>query len=201
MLITSHPQVAFKSRLIRNHGEGVAQESWSDEELMNVIGMNFRLTELQAAVMIPQLLSLKERNRIRQKNVQYLERRLKNFPQLIFPVIENGADYVCFMLKLKYQPLTEMPERDLLIKALNTEGIPVTKGYGRLMYENPIFTRKMAFGKSGFPWNGRDIRYGKGTCPKSEAINQQFVWFKFINPPNTTEDMEDVVRAFEKVLL
>jgi dTDP-4-amino-4,6-dideoxygalactose transaminase len=199
MLITKDPQVAFKSRLIRNHGEGVAQDSWTDEELMNVVGMNFRLTELQAAVMIPQLENLDERNCIRKENVNYLRKHLAKFPELIFPVVEKGADYVCFMLKWKYQPSAGRPDRIYLIKALNAEGIPVAAGYGRLMYEHPIFARRIAYGRKGYPWNGSQVKYGPGTCPRSEAINKQFIWFKYINPPNTTEDMEDVVKAFEKI--
>ena len=36
--------------------------------------------------------------------------------------------------------------------------------------------------------------------PISENINKKFIWFKFINPPNTKKDMDDVIKAFEKVL-
>lgn len=201
MLTTNNPQYAFKSRLIRNHGEGVVQEDWPVEDMMNIVGMNFRMTELQAAVAIPQLKSLESRNQSRVDNTKYITDALSKYPELIQPVAEEGADYVCFMLKWRYIPSTGMPSRQELVKALNAEGIPVGAGYGRLMYENPIFTKRMAYGRKGYPFTeSRNIKYGKGTCPKSEEINGQFIWFKFVNAPNTIEDMQDVVAAFEKIL-
>lgn len=204
ILITDDPEIAFKARLIRNHGEGVTDESWEEEELVNIIGMNFRLTELQAAIAIPQFLSLQERNKIRKENTAYLINSLKKYPQLIPPQIEESAGYVCFILKWKYIPSPGMPDRDSLVKALIAEGIPVSRGYSRLMYENPVFSRKIAYGRKGCPYIGPcykgEARYGQGTCPRSEEINKQFIWFKYINPPNTIEDMDDVVAAYEKIL-
>jgi len=203
MLITDDPKIAFKSRLIRNHGEGVAQDSWSDEELINIIGMNFRLTELQAAVAIPQLHDLDNRNQIRKENTLYLTERLKKYPFLVQPKIEDGVDYLPYILKWKYIPEQHMPNRDWVVKALQAEGVPVSGGYGRLMYENPIFSRKIAFGNKGapftIPYYDGEVKYGTGTCPISEKINEQFIWFKFINPPNSLDDMEDVIKTFEKI--
>jgi len=203
MLTTDDPSIAFKARLIRNHGEGVAEQSWTDEELVNVIGMNFRLTELQAAVAIPQLLNLDERNKIRKKNTAYLMERLRKYPQLVPPRIEEGADYVCYILKWKYVPSPDMPDVDFLIKAMAAEGIPVTRGYSRLMHENPVFSRRIAYGKGGYPYGGprspEKVKYGRGTCPRSEETNRQFLWFHYINPPNTTRDMDDVAAALEKI--
>jgi len=204
MLITNNPDVAFKSRLIRNHGEGVAEESWTDEELTNVIGMNFRLTELQAAVAIPQFESIEERNRTRKENSTYLIDALQIYPHLISPQIEVGADYVCFMLKWKYIPESGMPSKEELLRYLQAEGIPVTGGYSRLMHENPLFARKIAYGAKGCPFitpcHSGGLRYGAGTLPRSEAIKKEFLWFKYINAPNTLEDMQDVVDAFTKIL-
>ena len=96
-----------------------------------------------------------------------------------------------------------MPNRDWVVKALQAEGIPVSGGYGRLMYENPIFLRKIAYGNSGAPFTNpyynNDLKYNKGLCQISEEVNSQFIWFKFINPPNNKDDMNDVIKAFEKI--
>ena len=133
----------MKARLIRNHGEGVVKENWQDEEIVNVIGMNYRMTEFQAAVAIPQLHSLESRNNKRRELTKYLLNGLSKYNSfLIPPVIEEGVDYCCFMLKWKWQPKEGMPNRDKLVNDLQNEGIPVTRGYGRMMHENPIFTRK-----------------------------------------------------------
>jgi perosamine synthetase len=205
LLITNREDIAIKSRLIRNHGEGVVEEDWSDDELVNVIGMNYRLTEFQAAVAIPQVKSLKERNQKRRELTNYLLEGLAEFNSILIPpVVEDGVEYCCFMLKWKWQPQTGMPSRDELVLALQEQGIPVGKGYGRMMHENPIFTRKLAYTK-GCPFDchhaeSSKAKYGMGTLPSSEAVNRQFLWFKFINPPNTKADMDDVIHAFKKVL-
>ncbi|HAH21849.1 MAG TPA: DegT/DnrJ/EryC1/StrS family aminotransferase [Candidatus Omnitrophica bacterium] len=204
VLITDDPAIAFKARLIRNHGEGVAEETWTNDRLVNVIGMNFRLTEIQAAVAIPQLGSLDRRNKIREQNTAYLIKKLRKYKALLPPQVEKGSRYICFMLKWRYIRQKDMPDRDWLVKALIAEGIPVSGGYARLMHENPIFSKRIAYGAKGCPYSCSFYRgtakYGPGVCPRSEVINKQFIWFKYINPPNTKRDMDDVVAAFEKVL-
>ena len=184
IVVTDDPRIAIKCRLIRNHGEGAAEEHWSDEELQNVVGMNYRLTELQAAVGVAQLEQLEERNRVRNENARDLIERLRPIPHLVPQRLEDGCDPAWFMLKLRYRPAPGMPSRDELVHMLEGEGIPAVAGYSRLLHENPLFTR----------------RYGTGACPRSEAINRELVWLPFIHPPNTREDMEDAVRAIEKVL-
>ena len=101
--------------------------------------------------------------------------------------------------KWKWKPTKGMLTRDQLVEALQKEGIPVAKGYGRMMHENPIFTRELAY-KEGFPFRVDDkritnARYGPGSLAVSEEINNQFIWFKYINPPNNKSDMDDVISA------
>ena len=205
LLITDNKKIAMKSRLIRNHGEGIVEDDWTDEELVNIIGMNYRMTEFQAAVAIPQLKDLHNRNEKRKELTKYLLEGLKGFNEfLIPPEIEYGVDYCCYMLKWKWKPKTGMISRDKLVSEMKKEGIPLSAGYGRMMHENPIFTRSLAYTK-GCPFacqHGKIslAKYGKGTLPVSEKVNKQFVWFKFINPPNTKADMDDVISAFKKVL-
>jgi perosamine synthetase len=204
-VVVSHdPEVALRARLIRNHGEGLTEDSWPDEDLVDLVGMNFRLTELQAAVVLAQLDSLEERNRQRRNNALYLIERLRHHPELIPHRVENGADYACYAVKWRYLPRDGMPDRDALVRALGREGIPVVPGYRRLLHEHPLFSRRIAFGRDGCPfvppYHPGGLRYGTGACPRSEELNRQLLWFLHVNPPNTLEDMDDVGRAFDKVL-
>lgn len=186
VVLTDDPAIARKARLIRNHGEGVAQESWIDEELRNVVGMNFRLTDLQSALAVAQYEQLDERNRARQENVARLEARLARWPCFVRQSVEPEAQPAWFLFKLRYLPEPGMPSRDELVAMLAAEGIPAVAGYTRLLYENPLFTR-------------RGEGYGRGTCPRSEAINGEFLWFPFINPPNAPRDMDDAADAVDKI--
>jgi dTDP-4-amino-4,6-dideoxygalactose transaminase len=204
MVVTNDPRIAVKSRLIRNHGEGVAEMSWPDDELVNVIGMNFRLTELQAAVAIPQFNSLTGRNAVRRDNHDYLLERTRRFHQLEPPTPEDGAGGVCYILKWRYRPYQGDPDRATLAAAMLAEGIPLTQGYSRLLHELPVFARRIAFGTHGAPFTGSGQhgppRYGTGACPRSEAINAEFLWFTPVHPPNDRRDMDDVAEAFGKIL-
>jgi perosamine synthetase len=166
--------------------------------------MNFRLTELQAAVAIAQLSSLNDRNAVRRDNASYLLDRTQSFSQLLPPTAEPGADVVCYILKWRYEPRVGDPDRATLVRLMRAEGIPLVEGYARLLHELPIFARRIAFGAAGAPfvspYHNGPLRYGTGTCPRSEEINKQFLWFTCVHAPNNRSDMDDVVTAFGKVL-
>ena len=59
IIITNNKKIAHKCRLIRNHAEVTVGKS-NSRELVNMIGYNFRLTEIQAAIGIEQLKKLKK---------------------------------------------------------------------------------------------------------------------------------------------
>ncbi|MBF0328480.1 MAG: DegT/DnrJ/EryC1/StrS family aminotransferase, partial [Nitrospirae bacterium] len=198
----SNPEFAKKARLIRNHGESVPDDTWDEGSLVNLVGMNFRMTELTAALGIAQLDKLDENNRVRSKNRSYLSEQLAGLPGLrtcsfkdeevphVFPMIYDGNETGV--------------NRAKILAALRAEGIPVGSGYLRLMYENPIFLRKVAYGDKQCPWSchlyGRSREYGRGDCLTAERlINDKFIWFYHINRPNTLEDMDDVAKSFKKV--
>ena len=189
--MTNDVRIARKARLIRNHGEGVADSSWPDDELVNVVGMNFRLTELQAAVAIGQLSSLDKRNQVRRDNAAYLLARTKRFTQLLPPTAERGADDVCYILKWRYQPRHGDPDRAMLVRLVRAEGIPLVEGYARLLHELPIFVRGICYGPKGAPfvppYHVGPLRYGAGACSRSEELNRQFIWFPYVHPPNTAQ--------------
>jgi dTDP-4-amino-4,6-dideoxygalactose transaminase len=204
VVVTRDPEVALRARLIRNHGEGSVEEAWSDEELVDMVGMNFRLTEFQAAVALAQLETLDERAWQRRENALYLIDRLRRHPELVQPRIAEGTEYACYAVMWRYLTGPGMPDRDALAAALGREGIPVVPGYRRLMHENPLFSRRIAYGADGCPYvppyHPGGLCYGTGACPRSEELNRQLLWFLHVHPPNTREDMDDVVRAFDKVL-
>ena len=203
ILITNSNNLAQKARLIRNHGEAVADKNWSDKKLINIIGQNLRLTEIQASILIEQLKDLEFRNKQRIKNYQYLKNNLKEIKNLKQPTTIPNSVYTPYIVKWRWQKSQKLKiSRDQLCNKLNKLGIPVTKGYGKLLHENEIFVRKIAYGKKNFPWSlsKKKYYYGRGTLKKSEAINKEFIWFKYINYPNTLKEMKKVVKAFKKSL-
>jgi dTDP-4-amino-4,6-dideoxygalactose transaminase len=121
---------------------------------------------------------------------------LRAFPQFVPQRLAANAERACYMLKFRYTATS--PSRDDLVNILAAEGIPVVAGYPRLLHENAIFARRIAYGTGGAPFT-EHARYGTGTCPRSEALNRELLWFPFMNPPNDVDDMRDAIRAIEKV--
>ena len=202
MVITADPDLAKKARLIRNHGESVPDSSWKDEELVNMVGMNFRMTEVTAALGVAQLRKLDENNRLRKKNADYLCDKLKTLSGLQTPVFDS--DTIPHVVPFIYESKDGGPDRNKVLEALRAEGIPVGSGYTRLMSDNPIFQRKIAYGKGNCPWSchlyGVERDYSIDEFPVSrDLLENRFIWFYHIGRPNGFKDMDDVGKAFKKV--
>lgn len=204
MIVTSNPLYAKKCRLIRNHGESVPDINSLPEDLINNIGFNFRMTELTAALGVAQLRRLEENNRIRKENAAYLAEHLRGLPGLYIPQAVTSAGNICHIFPAVYNEQTTGVPRARVVQALRAEGIPVGTGYARLMPENPLFTKKIAYGIHRCPFScplgSQAINYDGGDYPLARNyIYNKFIWFFYVNAPNTLKDMQDVAGAFKKV--
>jgi perosamine synthetase len=204
MVVTDDPEIACKVRLILNHGETVLDERHSDDEIANVIGCNFRMTELTAAVGRAQLPKLRMVNEWRMANYHTLVTALADLSWLTPPYIPAGVDYVCHALAFLYDAKKAGCPRDVFAAAIRAEGIPVGTGYVRPMYESPTFLRRIALGTHGWPWTAgatpSPVTYRKGQCPVAESLlAEQFIWVYHVAHPSTKEDMLDVAAGFHKV--
>jgi len=203
LIVTDQPGIARHTRLTRNHGEAVPTEDWEPEQLVNVIGYNMRMTELVAAVGIPQLDKMSENNRVRNENAAYLDHHLTRFPFLTCPTVPEFVERIVHICAYEYDQDSAGVSRKLIVQALRAEGIPVGTGYPRLMHENPLFTRLVGYGSNGCPFtcNGRTPPpYGRGICPVAEQLAyERLITVSQIHRPCTTDDMDDIVEAFTKV--
>lgn len=200
LLATNDPAIARKARLIRNHGESVPDDTWSDEDLVNVVGFNFRMTELTAAFGVAQMAKLPENNRIRAENTRYLTKALSGLPGLL--TVPFDAEWVPHIMPMLYDAEKTGVSRSLVLRALREEGVPVGSGYVRLMGENPLFTRRVAYGRTGCPWTCAGEGYIPPIfpCPIAKnLLHDRFIWFYHINRPNGPAEMAQIAEAFHKV--
>jgi dTDP-4-amino-4,6-dideoxygalactose transaminase len=207
MVITDDPEIARRVRLILNHGEVVFDDESPDEDLQNIVGFNFRMPELCAAIGRAQLAKLQTVNDWRSRNADILRQGLSGLPGLELPPSQrhgNGPakDMPHLFVALHDEPAMGV-SRSLFVAALRAEGIAVGTGYNRPMYHNPMFLRKIAYGSKGCPWtcHNSTVEYRKGMCPVAEElIDRRFVWFYQISYPSTPADMEEVVAGVRKVI-
>lgn len=202
VITTDDDELAHRCKLIRNHGE-----AWMAGKprpyLSNMLGYNFRFTEIQAAIGIEQLKKLKKINEKRNELAHYLLKNLKGLKGISLPEEIPNINMVYHILCLQYdEKATGLPKK-IYMEALQKEGINVTIGYPHPMYMNPLFTNKIAFGNKGCPFTcpfyGKEVSYGKGLSPVAEDVCAKSIFVPDIRPPNTFTDMKDIVEAFKKV--
>ena len=77
MVVTDNDELADRVRLIRNHAESVV-EAKGIKNLVNMVGFNFRMTEIEAAIARCQLRKLKPLLNSRIGNIGYLTKKIGN---------------------------------------------------------------------------------------------------------------------------
>ena len=198
MLITNDDEIAHIAQLIRNHGEAVIVNQPRTYR-STILGYNYRMTELDAAVGVEQFKKLDKLNDERIKLVNYLAKKIKEEIPGITPCLnnENGRN-VYFILPFKYDENKVGISRDLFVKALNEEGIPFGAGYVKPLYLSPIFHENKHFILNLF---GKHISYDKGICPVTERLHEKEVILTLMaRPPATFKDMDDIVGAMHKII-
>jgi perosamine synthetase len=209
MIVTNDPEIARRARLITNHGEVIFHEHHTREDLANMVGFNFRLPELCAALGRAQLAKLDKVNAWRTRNAKILRDGLAQVPGLILPPSQqesNGpANDVPHMFVALHDEAAMGISRDVFVTAMAAEGIPVGTGYVRTLYAAPLFSKQVAYGTDGCPWQCASVppqqSYEAGLCPTSERLlDEQFLWFYHIAYSSTEADMKDVITAVHKVI-
>ena len=202
LIITNNETIAKKCRLIRNHGDAIVDDSMEDDQLMNVIGSNFRMTELHASIAYVQTKKYHKIHNIRKNNYEYLVKKiLKYFSYYFTPQkITHPDSYFAYTAAFKWNYKKTGVHRNTITEALIAEGIPVFKGYQRLMCDHPMFTRKIAFGKNHFPWLGNEINYKKVDVSNARKLaDHEFLGFLQLGYPNGKKDMDDIINAINKI--
>ncbi|MCK5451447.1 MAG: DegT/DnrJ/EryC1/StrS family aminotransferase [Candidatus Omnitrophica bacterium] len=201
--VTNNEKLALRMQLLRNHGE-VIVDKMEEEDISNMIGFNYRMTELEAAVAVGQFRRLDELNDYRIGLAKYLTDKLSKFDGLILPEEKEYAKHVYFVYPIKIDEKTVGCSRDSFAKALNAEGIPFGEGYVRPIYLEPMYQKKIAYGKSGWPFTGGvyegEVDYSKGICPVTERMYEKELLLTGVcKYPHTKKDIDFVADAFEKI--
>lgn len=204
VVITNDDKIAQKMRLVRNHGETVV-DAFGIEDIVNTMGQNLRMTEMEAAVALCQFRKLDSLNDARTRLANRMTEGLKHIPGITPPAVREGCKHVYYFYVMKYDSSKTGLSRDAFVKAVNAEGFYLRGGYLRPIYLEPLFTRKICFGDKGYPFtvNPRndEIRYEKGLCPVCERLHDEEVMLtNIIYPPLTEAEMDGFVAAVKKVL-
>lgn len=202
ILVTNNDYYAEKLKLIRNHGEVVALDKDLDS-IVNVIGHNFRLGEIECAIGIEQLKKLKTKVSRRQEIASLLNQGLKGLDGLEIPYVPENQTHSYYMYPIQIDANEIGISKDVICKALQAEGFNISSRYQNI-HLLPIYQEKIAYGDKGFPWTAdfsrKDISYARGICPNAEELNEfSYIGFGMCTYEWSNQDVNLIIDTFHKV--
>ncbi len=127
VITTDDDALADRLRVLRNQGMRNRYE-------YVVPGYNYRLTELQAAIALPQLERLAELDERRRANAEALDQRLAHVTGLRLPSVTPGQRHVFHQYTVRVTPSSPLG-RDNLAEALRVQAIDSGIYYPRAVYD------------------------------------------------------------------
>ena len=200
ILITNDNSLYGRACLIRNHGEACID---ADKNLANILGFNFRMGEIEAAIGIEQLKKISNLVEIKVKLANHLINGLSNLDGLKTPIIPKDYTHSFYVVPLVLDIKKLNVKREYIVNALLAEGVPVCAGYQNI-HLLPLYQKKIAYGKDGFPWtykdSRKDISYEKGICPNAEDLHDEtFLFIPICSYELDKKDIIKIIEAFKKV--
>lgn len=127
MITTTDSGLAARLRLLRNQGMRAQYE-------YEMPGHNYRLTDLQAAIALPQVGRLRATNDARRANAARLSQGLRSVPGLCVPEVPAGREHVFHQYTVRVTAGAAL-DRNGLVAALADRGIKAGVYYPRLVHD------------------------------------------------------------------
>lgn len=192
-VVTNRRDIFERCWSYRNVGR-VPGGAWYQHE---ILGWNYRLTEFQAAILLPQLERLPEHTRQRTASARFLDEHLAAIPG-ITPMRrdERVTQNAWHLYMLRYDPaeFNGLP-RARFLEALKAEGIPASPGYREPLSQVPAVQRAIqaTLGPGAPPWTPPALPVAERACAT------EGVWLPQNVLLGDRADVATVVAAVEKV--
>jgi dTDP-4-amino-4,6-dideoxygalactose transaminase len=162
------------------------------------LGCNYRITQLQAALLSKQLSRLEDQTRKRDKNGVYLNGLLEKIDG-IAPLTRGHGEtlhtYHIYIFKYDKSKFGGLSKREFAAM-LAAEGVPSFMGYPEPLYKQPLFQKKN-FMCYAIP---EEVDYTNVCCPETEkACYEDAVWIMQHTMLGTKEDMDLIAQAILKI--
>ncbi|GAC1676504.1 MAG: DegT/DnrJ/EryC1/StrS family aminotransferase [Ktedonobacteraceae bacterium] len=168
---TNNAELAERMRMIRDHGSRVRYHH-------EVMGVNARLDELQAAALMVKIPHLESWNRLRQEHAAFYSEQLHGVVEMV-PVVRSWGTHVyCYYV-------IQVPERDQFRKEMESARIGTN-----IHYPNPIHLQSACI-QHGFR---------SGALPVTEAVAKRILSLPMY-PELTEQQRQRVVDAVKQTML
>jgi dTDP-4-amino-4,6-dideoxygalactose transaminase len=197
MVITSKLECYEVLQTIVNCG----RKSITDEFQIHALGSNYRMTELQASLLIGQLEMLPELREKRTKHAALLTRELAGIPGIrTLPPQPGITRETLYNYVFQYRPQGITPTRDLFVAAIDAEGIPCDGRFYEPVYRSDLFFATPENSPQLSYKRSKPLDYSSFSCPVSErAAYHESVWVPQFTLLGDEEDVRDIARAVAKV--
>lgn len=200
MITTSDAELAEGCTMYRSCGRK-KDDSWY---VHYVLPVNYRLSELQSAVLLAQLERLEEQLSTKNESAAYLADRFEQIAG-VTPVPGDGRTevngYYLYLLRYDKNRFSGL-SRDRFVEALNAEGIPSHIGYPWPLTKNPMFA-DIPSGAKGCPYTcpyyGGSAQIADTYLPVAEQICEETVVIPHEVLLSAESELEDIPRAIEKI--
>ncbi len=170
MITTDDEALAQRCRMIRNHG--MQRRYYHD-----MLGYNFRMTDLHAAIGLPQMERLEEFTAKRRANAEFLNRCITS---VVTPKVRPGYGHVWHQYTIR---VDRGRDRDAAVKKLNDAGV----GTG-IFY--PVPANKQA--------HLAEMGLGSISLPVAERVAQEVISLP-VHPQLSPADLETIVAEVNKL--
>jgi len=180
VITTDDDALADKLRVLRNQGMRARYQ-------YEVAGHNYRMTDLHAAVGIPQLAKLDQLTAARQANAKRLSEGLAGTPGLDVPQVLPGREHVWHQYTVLVGPHAFL-SRDELAAALTKRGIGNGIYYPKIVFDYECYT-------------GHDLIPGARVedFPVAQAVANQALSLP-VHPHLTESDLDTIIETVREVL-
>lgn len=191
IVITGDAELARRARLFADKG-------WprdTGERTHLFLGLNYRMTELQAAVAHAQLGKLAGVVADRRRTALRLTETVATLPGLAAAPTE-GTSYWQFPVYL--DPGAAGGDAAAYAAVLGELGIGTNPGYlDRPLYRTPALADAVTYGRSGYPLTAAEHRpdYSAGSCPQTEELINHRLLVIGWNENYTDSDVDDLAQA------
>ncbi len=188
-VLTNDEEFYKKLLLFRSHGitrnenwmSGKPEGGWYYEQME--LGMNYRMTDIQAALLGSQLDRLETFAKRRREIVRMYDEAFQEMPEIIVQKEIPQSDTVRHLYLLRLNPERLKAGRKEIFDALTAENIGCNVHYIPVYY---------------FPYYQK-LGYQKGLCPNAEALYERLITIPLYFGMSD-EDVQNVIQAVKKVL-
>ena len=194
IVVTDDEELYDMMNSLRNVGR-VKGGQWYEH---HNLGCNYRLTQLQAALLTTQLSRLEDQTQKRNENGLYLNSLLEKIDG-IHPLTRGHGEtvhtYHIYIFKYDKSHFNSLSKREFA-EMLAAEGVPSFMGYPEPLYKQPLFQKKN-FMCYAIP---EEVDYTNVTCPETEkACYEDAVWIMQNTMLGSKEEMDLIAEAILKI--